>query len=91
MVASEFKIAKVIDKKENVNFVIYIELKKNTKPSKRLKDLFSKVILETLLEVNADYERSYANNKSLKPKIKLMNYEEGVFKNKDSIKNEYII
>ena len=90
-VTSEFKMEKVIDKKENVSFVIYIELRKNTKPNKKLNDLFSKVILNTLLEINEDYKRSYINNKSLKPKIKLMEYEQGVFKNKDTIKNKYII
>lgn len=88
---SNFKISAITDKKKDIEFYIYIELNKGSKPSKKLKNLYSQVLFKKLLEINADYRRSYRDDKSIKPIIKIYKYSSGPFEVKSMIKNKYII
>jgi len=90
-ITSNFKISNRIDKKKDACFIVCIELKKGVKPSKSLRTIYHDTIFKKLLEINSDYRRSYKNNNSLKPTIKLFEYGKGHFKDKNTIKNRYII
>ena len=88
---SNFKMHKESDKKQNIHFKIFIELKEGIKKSRNLAEQYEKAIIENLPKVNDDFEESYRANTSLKPKIELFENNTGYFKKKSKIKNKYII
>ncbi|MFH1641960.1 MAG: hypothetical protein ABIC04_03600 [Nanoarchaeota archaeon] len=90
-ITNHFKISAYIDKNKNTKFIVYIELKEGVKPSTKLANLYSRTIFIKLLQINSDYRRSYRDNNSLQPIIKLSGYDEKPFKHKSPIKNKYII
>lgn len=102
-VSNRFKLEKKYDKNHTVEFHIHVELKKNVKAGKgiknnliikegnqRMKEKYVECILKELLAVNPDFRESYSKNKKLKPFINLYQFEHPFFQQDDTkVKNIY--
>ena len=94
---NRFMIGASHDKNFNVKFDVHVELKKGTKENKAVKETLERVILQTLMAKNLEFKEYYHNHKSnqkyLKPKVSLYNFDkEEMFKKQDGkLKNSYIV
>ncbi|MBI4983635.1 hypothetical protein HZC32_03250 [Candidatus Woesearchaeota archaeon] len=91
-ITHRFKMEKKYDSKHNVQFHIYIELKKGFKPSQELKEKYLKSILTGLQEINPDFRESYSKNKTLRPYLSLRLFGHPLFKGDEAkAKNIYFV
>lgn len=89
---NHFKITKAENKKRNTPFLIKVELKKGMNPMQKMKQDIYELILNNLVQMNADYKESYEKNKeAIRPHIRLYRYNAWEFaKHKSSVKKKYI-
>lgn len=93
---NRFMLSSHIDEKQNVEFHIYVELKKGIHPDNRMKETLEKGILETLLQKNLEYKEYYhnhqSNQKCLQPRVIFSLFDTDTrFQTQDGkIKNQYI-
>ncbi len=82
ILSGKFLMRIVHDKKQNPSLEINIELKKGERgPSKRIKNLAEKTILEKLLEENSEFKSAFYEQKEgkAKPKVIFWPYEHGSY------------
>ncbi len=93
---NRFMLASHVNDKQDINFHVYVELKKNVQTEPRMKEVLEKYILDTLLKNNLEYTEYYnnhpSNKKCLQPIVYLSHFDEDQrFKLQDGkIKNQYI-
>lgn len=86
-----FKIGMKYTAKENIKFIVKIELMPSLKPSKSLKEKYEDLILKSLLKLNEDYRESYEKDPSLRPYVELHKYQHSLFaKDNKKVKNIYL-
>jgi len=76
MVTGKFTMLTQFDKDHNEFLEIHFELKPNNKPSNKLKKLLEDIVIESLLQKNAEYRNNYSSMPHrVRPRIILWNYE----------------
>ncbi|MBT4445898.1 hypothetical protein HOA92_04510 [archaeon] len=89
---NRFKIEKKYDKNHNTEFHVHVELKKGHKSVAGLKKTYLEEIVSTLNRINPDFKESYANNRTIKPKINIYKNNHKLFSQDDGkVKNIYIV
>jgi len=71
---------------------VHVELKKGHKSVAGLKKTYLEEIVSTLNRINPDFKESYANNRTIKPKINIYKNNHKLFSQDDGkVKNIYIV
>ena len=89
-VTGKFTMAVEYTKKQDQKFQINIEMKRNIKQSKELKEKISKYIVKQLIKENSEYKETYREKgKKIEPHIILWEYEDETYF-KPGIKQKWV-